>query len=342
MIYPVPVEFINLKNVQKKCRLKITQNTKQLHLINKYEMKKNIVILSIIVTIGIMVMVVPGWAIETVPGWLYYDNGIAANPSSLLKYQGVRFSLPDGVVKTQLLTIRFYYSCSGSCLVTIHITGHDHKTALTKPINYLANNSWNELDVSGYNIFVSHNFYIILKNLGSGSPDIDNKNDVGRSFKGRYLSSMNTSLSHNLLIRAELGFPISIPALKEWDMSITEKIKVRIQGHGSETNIHDYSEKWILYTDGSFATERYLYGIWKQKGSKYIVSLDPEDMIDSVEHMFDGHIANVKVARINFTWKETEDGTIKGSYKIYAGAFFKDYNDIGTIILQGNFIGTPN
>jgi hypothetical protein len=309
---------------------------------NKYEMKKNIVILSIIVTVGIMVMVVPGWAIETVPGWLYYDNGIAANPSSFFKFQGVRFSLPDGVAKTQLLAIRFHYSCSDFCPVTIHITGHDHKTSLTTPINYLANNSWNELDVSGYNILVPHNFCIILKNLGSGSPDIDNKNDVGRSFKGRYLSSMNTSLSHNLLIRAELGSPISIPTLKEWDMSVTEKIKVHIQGHGSETNIHDYSEKWILYTDGSFVTESYLYGIWKQKGSKCIVSLAPEDMIDSIEHMFDGHIANVKVTRISFTWKETKDGTIKGSYKIYAGAFFKDYNDIGTIILQGNFIGTPS
>ena len=315
---------------------------KQLHLINKYAMKRNIVILSLIVPIGIMVMLVTGWAIETVPGWLYYDNGIAANPSSFFKFQGVRFSLPDGIIRDQLLTIRFYYSCSGFCPVTIYITGHDHKTALTTPINYLANNSWNELDVSGYNILVPHNFYIILKNIGSGSPAIDNKNDVGRSFKGRYLSSMNTSLSHNLLIRAELGFPISIHTLKEGDMSVTEKIKVRIQGRGLETNIHDYFGKWILYGDGSFVTESYLYGIWKQKGSGFSVSLDPEDMIDSIEHMFDGHIVNVKVTRISFTWKEKEDGTMKGGYKIYAGAFFKDYNNLGTIILQGNFIGTPS
>src|SRR4030042_4058527 len=144
LIYSVPGKFMNLKNVQKKCRLKIgTPNMKQHHLINKYEMKKNIVILSIIITIGIMVTVVPVWAIGTVPGWLYYDNGIAANPSSFLKFQGVRFSLPDGIIKTQLLTIRFHYSCSDFCPVTIYITGHDHKTGLTTPINYLANNSWN-------------------------------------------------------------------------------------------------------------------------------------------------------------------------------------------------------
>jgi len=313
----------------------------QLHLINKYGMKKNIVILSIIVTIGIMVMVVPGWAIERVPGWLYYDNGIAANPSSFLKYQGVRFSLPDGVVKTQLLRIRFYYSCSGTCPVTIHITGHDHNTALTTPINYLANNSWNELDVSGYNIPVPHNLFIILENLGSGSPDIDNKNNVGRSFKGRYLSSMNTSLSHNLLIRAELGSPVSIPTLKEWNVGVTEKIKVRAYKHGSETTMHSYSEKWSLYTDGSFATESYLYGTWKQKGSKCIVSLDPEDMIDRLEKMFDGDVKDVRVKKISFTWKEQKNGTIKGIYNIYASAFFNKYNTLGTIILQGNFIGSP-
>jgi len=128
LIYPVPAEFMNLKIVRKKCRLKIvTRNMKQLHLINKYAMKRNIVILSLIVPIGIMVMLVTGWAIETVPGWLYYDNGIAANPSSFFKFQGVRFSLPDGIIRDQLLTIRFYYSCSGFCPVTIYITGHDHK-----------------------------------------------------------------------------------------------------------------------------------------------------------------------------------------------------------------------
>ncbi len=291
---------------------------------------------------GIMIMVAPGWAAETALRWLYYDNGIAANPSSSFKFQGVRFSLPDGVVKTQLLTIRFYYFCLDFCPVTIYITGHDHKTALTTPINYLANNSWNEIDVSGYDILVPHNFYIILKNLGSGSPDIDNKNDVGRSFKGRYLSSMNTLLSHNLLIRAELGSPISIPVLKEWNMSVREKIKVHVQGHASETNVHDYSEKWTLYTDGSFATESNLYSIWKQKGSQFIVSIDPEDMVDIIEQMFDGQITNVKVTKISFTWKEAKDGTIKGSYKIYSGAFFMHYNGLGSIILQGNFIGTPS
>jgi hypothetical protein len=304
-------------------------------------MKKNILILAILVTIAIVLVAAPVEAIETVSGWLYYDKGIAANTSAASQFQGVRFSLPDGVVESQLLTIRFYYYCSGTCPVTIHITGHDHTTALTTPINYVANNSWNEIDVSKSNILVPHNFYIILENPGSGIPAIDNENDVGRSFKGHYLSSMYTSLSHNLLIRVELGAPVSIPRLKEWNISVTGQMKISIQGNGSETNIHEYYEKWILYTDGSFAQENYLYGIWKQKGSKFIVSLDQEDMIDRIRNMADEHLANITVTKINFTWKENKNGTIRGSYKIYAGALFEDYNNLGMIILQGNFTGTP-
>jgi hypothetical protein len=205
----------------------------------------------------------------------------------------------------------------------------------------VANNSWNEIDVSESNILVPHNFYIILENSGSGSPAIDNENDVRRSFKGRHLASMNTSLRHNLLIRAELGPPVSIPRLKEWDISVTGQMKISIQGNGSETNIHEYSEKWILYTDGSFAQENYLYGIWKQKGSTFIVSLDQKDMIDRIKNMADKHLANIIVTKINFTWKENKEGIIRGSYKIYAGALFEDYNNLGMIILQGNFTGTP-
>ena len=118
-------------------------------------------------------------------------------------------------------------------------------------------------------------------------------------------------------------------------------MKISIQGNGSETNIHEYSEKWILYTDGSFAQENYLYGIWKQKGRTFIVSLDQEDMIDRIKNMADEHLANIEVTKINFIWKENKEGIIRGSYKIYASALFEDYNNLGMIIVQGNFTGTP-
>lgn len=306
-------------------------------------MKKNILILFTLVIMSIGVTAVSCWATEPALGWLYYyDDGTADNPSSTSKFQGVRFSLPDGVVKTQLFTIRFYYSCSDSCPLTIHITGYDHKTKLVAPISVLANDSWNEIDVSGYNILVLHNFYIILERDGEGVPYVDdNEDDEGRSFTGRYLASMDTLLSRNLLIAAELGSPVSIPILKEWNVSVTEKLTVSIKGHALEIDTNDYSEEWTLYADGSFATNSYLYGIWKQKGNKCTVSLDPEDMIDSIENIVDDYMSRLKVTKINFTWTERRDGTIKGSYKIYAGAFFENYNNLGTVILQGSFTGAP-
>jgi hypothetical protein len=305
-------------------------------------MKKNILLLFTPVIMAIGVTAVSCWATEPALGWLYYDDGTAGNPSSTSKFQGVRFSLPDGVVKTQLFTILFYYSCSDSCPLTIHITGYDHKTKLIAPISVFAYDSWNEIDVSRYNIVVPHNFYIILERVGEGVPYVDdNEDDEGRSFTGRHLASMNTLLSRNLLIEAELGSPVSIPILKEWNVSVTKKLKISIKGNASEIGTSDYSEEWTLYADGSFATDSYLYGIWKQKDNKCIVSLDPEDMIDSIENMVDDHISRVKVTKINFTWKERKDGTIKGSYKIYAAAFFEDYNNLGMIKLQGIFTGAP-
>lgn len=308
--------------------------------------KRNRMLLILAAVVIAATTLVPAWETEAAPGWIYYDSGIPAHAGSSFKYQGVRFSLSEDVLKAPLLTIYFYYSSSiGQCPVTIHITSFDHRTELVTPIEYTAINGWNEIDVSDFNIFVPHNFYIILESHGCGYPLSDDEASADRSFKGRFLGSLNTRMSYNLLIRAEAGLPVSAPTLNQWVANVTEKVKIRIQNHPviSESN---YSEKWTLYTDGSFGTENNLYyGTWKQKGKNFRIFLDPEDIrkdiISMLENMFYNDIADVLVVKINFTWLEKRDGTIKGEYKAYASVYFQD-NGIGSIIIQRSFTGTPS
>jgi hypothetical protein len=291
------------------------------------------------ISLLIIVMHIPDG--EASAEWLFYDTGSADNPGSSFKFQGVRFSLPEETVKAPLQKISFHYSCSGSCPVTIHITNHDRKTRLINPIDYTAVNGWNEIDVSGFALLVPHSFYVILERHGTGCPSIDNETSAGRSFKGTFLASMNTLLSHNLLVRAEIGPAVVIPVLKKFDSVVTETTKVNIQGNAPEKLIRTFSAKWTLFSDGTFMTENYVYGTWRQKGRKLLFSYDPEDIVNLLKDMPYGKMT-VSVAKISFSGMERKDRTIKGAYKIYAGAHFHDYNSVGKILIEGKFVAAPD
>jgi hypothetical protein len=287
---------------------------------------------------------------EAAADWLYYDDGSPDNASSDFQYQGVRFSLPDDVLAAPLLTLSFYYknNSAGSCPVTVHITGADHMTDLVAPVDWTARDGWNELDISDIKLAAPHNFYVILERheceYPSGYLFLDTGPDTERSFKGRFLQSLNTRLSHDLLIRAEVGPPLSIPLLKQWDVQVIEKAKVKIKRH-SEAVRNYYSERWTLYADGSFETDNYVYGMWKQKGKKYIVFLDPEDIRnkiwDMIEDISFDDIADVIVTRITFAWTEKKDGSIEGKYRAYAGINFQN-SSLATITINRTFRGTTD
>jgi hypothetical protein len=282
--------------------------------------------------------------------WIYYDEGTADNASSDFQYQGVRFSLPDDVVAAPLLTLTFYYknNSAGACPVTIHITGADHVTDLVPPVDCTAVDGWNELDISDLGLAAPHNFYIILEKHDCEYPSgyllMDTGPSSERSFKGKFLQSSNTRLSYNLLIRAEVGPPLSIPLFKQWNMEVTEKLKVRIKHH-SETVPNSYSERWTLYADGQFDTENYVYGMWKHKGKKYIVFLDPEDIRNEIWDIMDNisfdEVTDVIVTKSSFTWIEKKDRSIKGKYRAYASINFQN-SSFATITINRTFKGTSD
>ena len=281
---------------------------------------------------------------EAAPEWIYYDSGSADNAGSSFDYQGVRFSLADDMLTAPLLAVSFYYQGLESCTVTIHITSFDHVTELATPILYAVVNGWNDVDVSDLNIAIPHNFYVILESNGCGYPLLDDEDSVGRSFKGRFLESLNTRMSHNLLIRSEVGSPLSIPIFEEWNVQIIKEItKIRV-GRQSEKHVDSFDEKWTLYTDGSFKTESESYGMWVQKSNKFRIFLDPEDVREDMESMsedmLDSDVIDVIVTKMNFTLSEKKDGTIKGQYKAYAGMHFGD-DKTGIMTIERKFTGVP-
>jgi len=278
--------------------------------------------------------------------WLYYDEGDAVYAGSSLPYQGVRFSLPGDSVRAPLLQVAFFYSTDAAfCPVKIHITDHSHSTRLADRIYYDAVNGWNYLDVSLFGISVPHNFYVILENARCGSLMLDNYDVSERSFKGNYLKSMTTRLSHDLIIRAEIGEPWEIPLLKAWDVDVNETLTVKQIGAVTQKIVKDFEETWTLYDESSFATDNNIYGIWKQKGQKFQVSLDSEEiqehLIDSLSNDLTSEIADVVVTKISFTGKVAADGTINGTIKIYAKIVFFDTNFFGKVAIVRKFMGTP-
>jgi hypothetical protein len=88
-------------------------------------------------------------------------------------------------------------------------------------------------------------------------------------------------------------------------------------------------------------TENYLYGTWKQKDRKLLFSYDAEDIVNLLKDMPYGTMT-VSVAKISFSGTEKKDRTIKGSYKIYAGVHFHDYDSVGKILIEGKFVAAPD
>ena len=278
--------------------------------------------------------------------WLYYDEGDAVHAGSSMPYQGVRFSLPDEIIRSPLLQVAFYYSTDAAfCPVNIYITDHSHSTILTDRMSHSAVNGWNYLDLSAFGISVPHNFFVILENRACGSLMLDNNELSVRSFKGNHLKSLITTLSHDLLIRAEIGEPWEIPVLKEWDVLISEKITIQQRGTPTQKIVKDFGETWTLYEEASFVTDNNIYGLWKQKKQKFQISLDPEEvrehLVDSLSDGLTNEISDVIVTKISFTGKVIADGTIKGTLKIFAKISFFDITNSAKVTVERKFTGIP-
>lgn len=123
---------------------------------------------------------------------IVYDTGIPGGMTYLFS-GGVDFSLPSGVSRAKILTIRFQWSRADRVL-TVHIAAIDragarpeHLTELIPPITTSPTSAqpiWNSLDVSSSDIVVTGEFYVFIEKRGQGTDGLvfDNSAGVGRSF----------------------------------------------------------------------------------------------------------------------------------------------------------------
>ncbi len=297
------------------------------------------------VVLSFIIIFLPGEGAAS-PQWLLYDDGEALHPGSSLRYQGVRFSLPDEGIRTPLLQVAFFYATGNAfCPVKIHITDHTHSVHLADRISHNAVNGWNYLDLSFMGISVPHNYYIIVENKKCGFLMLDDHDVSDRSFKGNYLKSMTTRLSHDLLIRSEIGDIWDIPVRFAWNVSGSEHIILTQSGSPPQKIMREIGENWTLYTENSFVSHEKLYGTWKQKKQKFQVSLDFEEvrahLMESLPADFGREVADVIVTKILFSGKIADDGTIKGSLKIFAKISFFDSTNLAKVRVEKQFIGIP-
>jgi len=152
---------------------------------------------------------------------LAYDNG-AWMGSFAAGYGGVRFSLPTGVSSARLLTVRYYpikpVGANPSGDVTVYITGADHVTLLASPLTTTPTsfNTFVNLDVSGLNIVVQGDFFVVIYIPPTSTQWIggDSGPGAGRSYSGASLAALDPgvydSFSVNCMIRAVIDTGIVV------------------------------------------------------------------------------------------------------------------------------------
>lgn len=278
--------------------------------------------------------------------WIVYDDDVPMHAGSGMRYQGVRFTLPGVSVRAPLRQIAFFYSTTAlSCPIKVHVTDHSRSTRLANIITIDAANGWNFLDISALGISVPHNFFIILENRKCGFPMLDNQEASERSFKGNHLKSMTTRLSHDLLMRAEIGEAWEIPVQQEWDVSIVEKITIRKAGEADRKIPRDVSERWTLYAENSFTAGNSIFGIWKPKKQKFQISLDFEEvrehLINNLLLDLDHDIFDARVTKVSFKGKVIADGAIEGTMKIFGKIFFFGADSWAKVTVERKFTGIP-
>jgi len=137
---------------------------------------------------------------------------------------------------------------------------------------------------------------------------------------------------------------LSTPVFRQWNMKIAEKAKISLKGYPSGTNSDNYSEKWTLYENGLFGTDTDLYGTWKQKSKKIILSLDPEGISKNVVRVLKDishdKAEEIIASKIILTIKENKDGAFSGKYR--ESAKFQENGVKGKITIDRKFNGSSD
>jgi hypothetical protein len=109
-----------------------------------------------------------------------------------------------------------------------------------------------------------------------------------------------------------------------WNISGNAKIKVKVQGQGSEAAGGAVTDEFVFDPNGDFEMTD-MGGTWSAAGKKVYISLDSQRLSDyfyqyleeGLEAEFDdAEVIDLAITLNSFSCKENRNGTLKGSWKL--------------------------
>jgi hypothetical protein len=126
-----------------------------------------------------------------------------------------------------------------------------------------------------------------------------------------------------------------------WDIDGTMKVRVSIQGLGSQSEAIDFSDEISFHSDGTFEMIDW-EGTWKQIRNRITVNLDPADVEVYFEELLgaNGLDVTVEITKLSITGTELKNGTINGRIILNMNFHLNDLDLDGKLNTTATFTGT--
>ena len=126
-----------------------------------------------------------------------------------------------------------------------------------------------------------------------------------------------------------------------WDIEGTVKVRVSVEGLGSQPEVIHFSDEITFHSGGSFELIDWK-GEWKQVRNRFTANLDPVD----VEAYFEDFLASndldvtVEITKLSITGTELKNGTINGRILLNMDFQLNDLGLDGKLSATATFTGT--
>jgi hypothetical protein len=126
-----------------------------------------------------------------------------------------------------------------------------------------------------------------------------------------------------------------------WDIEGTMKVRVSIQGLGSQSEAIDFSNEITFHSDDSFELIDWK-GQWKQVRNRFTANLDPADVEAYFEDFLgdNGWDVTVEITKLSITGTELKNGTINGRILLNMDFHLTDLGLDGKLSATATFTGT--
>lgn len=142
---------------------------------------------------------------------LSYDDGVFVDWVSKVcdscgNFQGVRFSMPAGLVRATIASVRFYSKpARPGAEVYLYVKGADRVTDLIPRILYkIGGTGWHTVNLTGAE--ATGDFWVLVQRPGESPTTLgsDYWNDNGRSFTGEHPTTLQAWKTGDIMIRATI------------------------------------------------------------------------------------------------------------------------------------------